>query len=124
MSALATSAGGFPGQRVMQPGLQALMQGQEGRPGGAMWDLLTPFSQRAAYEGANRIFHCADYAQAFSSTDVALHAPRWRCPVSVLRVWLRVCGQKSVMDSDALEKRLDSSMSTTCPTLANLGGRR
>jgi len=50
-----------------------LTRNLNGSPDAVVGDLLDPASLRTACEGVDRIFHCAGYAHAFSSSDAAAH---------------------------------------------------
>ncbi len=78
MTALVTGANGFIGGRLADAlgrdgAVRALVRRADPAPGAATGDLLDPASLRAACAGIERVFHCAGYAHAFSSSDPDIH---------------------------------------------------
>jgi UDP-glucose 4-epimerase len=75
VNTLVTGANGFIGSRFLQQDDRGMTRSISAEPNIIQADLLDANSLISACDGIDRIFHCAGYAHAFSSTDINSH---WR----------------------------------------------
>jgi len=93
MTVMITGATGFIGRRLLEPGDRALARDGATILGAARGDLLDSPSLWAACDGVERVFHCAGYSHAFSSSDSDAH---WRINFEGTRNLVNAAGEAGV----------------------------